>query len=203
MTTAITTQEVQRAAAELARMRAALSSWLKYRSINDQVLAGTAAVRKPIAYAQRVVSSGRDLQVEQDLAVKLHALLEVVMPGQQLPNPDIQANPQGAVQLAQVALTGGAVLSGPSATGGIFASANPWLWPALIVGAVMITITTAIKSSADVAKDKEEKACIEAGACTDYGFWLKAGGVVALGWFAWTQMGGREFVHSYTKKGKG
>jgi hypothetical protein len=62
-------------------------------------------------------------------------------------------------------------------------------------------VTTAIKTAADVAKDKEEKACIQAGACTDYGFWLKAGGVTALLWLAWRELGLREAVHSFTKKG--
>lgn len=202
MTKAITTREVQTAADDLAKMRGSLSSWLRYRTLNDRVLAGTATVRKPLAYAQRVVSGARDMALEQDLATKLHALLEVVLPGQQLPDADLGMNPTGAVQLAQVALMGGAVVSTPPATGGLFtAGAHPWLWPVLIVGAVLITITTAIKTAADVAKDSEEKACIEAGACTDYGFWLKAGGILAVGWFAWTQMGGRELVRS-VKKGR-
>jgi hypothetical protein len=198
--TAITTTEVQKAAAELARMRGSIAGWLKYRMLNDQVLAGTARVRKPLPYAQRVVLGARDLAVEQDLATKLSALLGAVMPGQPLPSADLQTNPQGAVQLAQIALQGGSVVSSPTATGGILgAGGHPWLWPALIVGGLLLTITTAIKTAADVAKDHEEKACIEAGACTDYGFWLKAGGVVALVWFAWEKMGVREIL---TKKGR-
>lgn len=200
MTTAITTNEVRAAASELARMRGSLASWLRYRQLNDQVLAGTARVRKPIDYAKRVVATSRDVALEQDIATKLHSLLEVVMPGMALPSADVRANPSAAVQLAQIALAGGSVVSSPTAAGGIFAGAQPWLWPALIVGAVLLTVTTAISTAADVAKDREEKACIMAGACTDYGFWLKAGGIVALGWFAWTQMGGRELVHSVTKK---
>jgi len=200
MSTSITTREVQQAAAELARMRAALTSWLRYRTLNDRVLAGTAAVRKPLTYAQRVVASARDMQTEQDLANKLHALLEVVMPGQDLPNADLRSNPAGAVQLAQVAIMGGTQVAGPVATGGLFTAGHPWLWPVLIVGGLLITVTTAIKTAADVAKDREEKACIEAGACTDYGFWLKAGGVAVLAFLAWHHMGGREAVHSLTKK---
>jgi hypothetical protein len=58
---------------------------------------------------------------------------------------------------------------------------------------------TAIKSSADIAKDHEEKACIMAGACTDYGFWFKAGGLFALAWFAWEKLGVRDLV---AKKGR-
>lgn len=199
MTATITTGEVQKAAAELARMRGALTGWLKYRSLNDQVMAGTARVRKPLPYAQHVVSQ-RDMAVEQDLATKLAALLGAVMPGQPLPNADLHDNPQAAVQLAQIALRGGSVVSSPTATGSILGGGgHPWLWPALIVGGLLLTVTTAIKTAADVAKDREEKACIEAGACTDYGFWLKAGGAVALAWFAWEKMGLREV---FTKKGK-
>ena len=42
MTQAITTQDVSRAATELDSMRRSLARWLKYRTLNDQVLAGTA-----------------------------------------------------------------------------------------------------------------------------------------------------------------
>jgi hypothetical protein len=199
MTTAITTQEVQQAAAELAKMRGALASWLKYRTINDGVMAGTARVRKPLAYAQRVVAQ-RDLAVEQDLAIKLSALLSALLPGQSLPSSDLSVNPDGAVQLAQIALTGASTVSSPSPTGNILsAGGHPWLWPVLIVGGLLLVATTAIKSAADVAKDQEEKACIEAGACTDYGFWLKVGGVVAIAWFAWEKLG---IKHTFEKKGR-
>jgi len=200
--TSITTTEVSRAAAELARMRRALASWMKFRALNDRVLAGTAPVRKPRAYAQRVVASSRNLGVEQDLATQLYALLQVVMPGQPLPDPDLATNPDAAVQLAQMAVAGGHVVGSPAATGGIFSGATPWLWPVLIVGAVFLTVTSAISSAADVAKDHEEKACIQAGACTDYGFWLKAGGIGLLAWMAWTHMGLRETTRGiFSKKG--
>jgi len=203
VTKSITTREVQVAAAELDKMRGSLSAWLKYRTLNDRVLAGTALVKKPMPYAQRVIASTRDMAVEQDLATKLHSLLEVVMSGQKLPDDDIRSNPDAAVQLAQIALMGGRALSGPSATGNVASAVgHAWMWPVLIVGGLLVAVTTAIKTAADVAKDREEKACIEAGACTDYGFWLKAGGAIALGWFAWKEMGGRELVHSWAKKGR-
>lgn len=195
---AITTTEVKAAAAELARMRSALASWMKVRSLNDQVMAGTVSTRKPLSYAQRVVASSRDMAAEQDLADKLHALLEVVMKGVTLPSADLRSNPNGAMQLAQVALTGGAAISSPTSTDGLFGGGHPWLWPVLIVAGVLLTITTAIRTVADVAKDREEKACIEAGACTDYGFWLKAGGVALIAWFAWKEMGLKDLL----KKGR-
>jgi len=200
MTQAITTQDVAKAAGELNRMRGALSRWLKYRALNDQVLAGTARTRKPLPYAQRAIAQGRDMVAEQDLATKLSVLLAALMPGQALPNPDVTANPQAAVQLAQIALAGPPP-AGPVATGNLGTIvSSPWFWPAMIAAGVLITITTAIQTSADVAKDHEEKACIEAGACTDYGFWLKAGAVVAIGWFAWREMGVGEFVKGHLTK---
>ena len=176
MTTAITTPAVQKAAAELARMRRSLMAWLKYRALNDQVMAQTGRVRDP--------------RVEQDLATKLAALLGQVLPGQRLPEADLSRNPNGAVQLAQIAIQGGRVTQGPTATGNILgAVSHPWLWPVLIVGGLLLIVVTGIKTAADVAKDREEKACIVAGACTDYGFWLKAGGVVALAYVAWNAFG--------------
>jgi hypothetical protein len=195
---AITTQEVSRAAAELQRMRGSLASWLKYRAMNDQILAGTARVKKPLAYAQAAIMRGRDLQIEQDLATKLSALLSAVMPGGPLPSPSLQEDPQAAVKLATIALHGGSSVSSPTATGGLLTGGPPWLWPVLIVGGVLLAVTTAVKTAADVAKDREEKACIIAGGCTDYGFWLRAGGLVAIAWFAWREMGLRNVL---TKKG--
>ena len=189
MAAAMTTAQVKQAAMELGKMRSSLTSWLKYRSLNDQVRAGIAKVRKPLPYAQRVVVARRDMAVEQDLATKLHALLEQLMPDARLPDPDVTHNPAAAVQLAQLAITGGSQVPAPVATSGLFAGQHPWLWPVLIVGGLLIAVTTAIKTAADVAKDQEEKACIEAGACTDYGFWLKAGGIAALVYIAWKEFG--------------
>lgn len=194
MTQAITTQEVQSAAKELAKMRSSLSAWLKYRTLNDQVLAGTAKTRKPMAYAQRVITTTRDMAAEQDLATNLTALLEVVMPGQTLPSADVTQNPNAAVQLAQLALAGASTVSSPTATGSLGFMSHPYMWPALIVLGVAFVATSAISSYADVAKQREQDACIEAGACTDYGYWLKAGAVVVLAYFAWEKFGLKEFA---------
>lgn len=193
--TALTTQEVSRAAAELQRMRGSLTSWLKYRRLNDQVVAGAARAKNPMVSAQ---AAKMRATAEQDLANKLSALLSAVMPGAPLPSPSLQEDPQAAAKLAAIAIQGGASVSSPTATGGIFTSGPPWLWPALIVGGLLLAVTTAVKTAADVAKDREEKACIMAGACTDYGFWLKAGGIVAIAWFAWREMGLRNVL---TRKG--
>ncbi len=198
----ITTTAVQKATVELDRMRGSLKAWLRFRAINDSVLNGTVTkIKMPLKHAQRVVAGSRDVAAEQDLADKLEALLSAIMPEATLPNANLAANPNGAVQLAQIAISGQAPVmqSSPQATDGV---AHPWLWPVLIVGGLLMAVTTAINSAADVAKDKEEKACIAAGACTDYGFWLKAGGVVMLAWFAWRELGVGDVVRSAIKKGR-
>ena len=200
MAAAITTNDVQTAASELARMRGSLKRWLKYRALNDAVLAGTAKTKKPLPYAQRTVASRRDGAVEQDLADRLHSLLSSMFPDAQLPAADA---PGAAVALAQIAVTGQVPVgsTSPAATGGLGLT-HPWLWPVLIVGGLLLVVTTAIRSAADVAAQKEQDACIEAGACTDYGFWLKAGGVTVIGWFAWKELGLGDFIKKQLK-GKG
>lgn len=199
MPKAITKNDVSRAAAELEAMRGSLRSWLKFRQINDGVLAGSVRTKVPPGQAkQRILMLRQTTGVEQDLADKLHALLSEVMPDAALPNADLRSNPNGAVQLAQIAITGNVPVmqSSPVALG----AAQPWLWPVLIVGGLLLAITTAIRTAADVAKDAEEKECIRAGACTDYGFWLKAAAVLGLGWFAWKELGVGETVRGFAKK---
>ena len=185
MTQAITRTDVHRAATELATMRRSLGQWVVRRAAND---------------ARGVAVPGR-MQIEQDLADKLHALLSEVMPDAVLPNADLRSNPNAAVQLAQIAVTGKVPVmqSSPASMG---SAAQPWLWPVLIVGGLLLAITTAIKTAADVAKDSEEKACIKAGACTDYGFWLKAAAVLGISWFAWKEMGVGDVVRGFVKKGR-
>jgi hypothetical protein len=199
-TPALTSGRVAQAAAELASMRKSLMAWLKYRAINDRILAGTQPnLRMPPGHAKRLVAASRDLAIDQDLADKLHALLEQLMPDARLPTPDIRQNPNAAVELAKIAITGQAPVMAQATTMG---ASTPWMWPALIVGGLLLAITTAIKSVADVAKERERFTCIKSGGCTDYGFWLKAGGVAALVWFAWRELGVGELVKSKIKKGR-
>jgi hypothetical protein len=68
----------------------------------------------------------------------------------------------------------------------------------MIVGGLLLAITVTVSSIANVAKHKEEIACRQAGACTDYGFWLKAGGIGMLVYLAW-QMGLGERVKKVLK----
>lgn len=199
----ITRTQVQTAAQELAAMRRALASWLKHRTLNDRVLAGTIQTKYPLPYAQRVIASSRDLSVEQDLATKLSVLLAEVMPDVQLPSADLRQNPRAAVELANIALVGAspAAASSPQGTGmGNVGMTHPWLWPVLIVGGLLLAITTAIKTAADLAAEKERLACIQAGACTDFGFFLKAGGVLMIAYVAWNQLGVGDVVKNLIKK---
>lgn len=176
MSKAITTTQVQTAAAKLSLMRGSLAAWLRVRGKND---------RLGISPPGRVAN-------EQRLAANLHALLSEVMPDTSLPN--------GAVALATLAVTGGqpgAMQASPAAMG---SAAAFMTWPVLIVGGLLIAIVVAIRTAADVAKDAEEKECIRAGACTDYGFWLKAGGLAMIGYVVWNN-GGREMARKLLKKG--
>jgi hypothetical protein len=192
-TTALVSKtDVQRAKVELDRMRGSLKGWLKYRTLNDAVAAGTAPTKKPKKYAAEIVTQSRDWGTEAKLAKQLYVLLSETMPGVELPEPDIAKNPQAAVQLAQLAL------EGPKPTGPMPQGAIAWWWPAIIVGGLLLTVTTVIKTSADTAREKERIACIEAGACTDHGFWLKIGGVAMLGYVLW-QMGLGERVKKVLK----
>jgi len=184
--------DVQRAKVELDRMRGSLKSWLKFRTLNDAVVTGTAPTKKPRKFAVEVITQSRDWGYEQKLAKQIYVLLSETLPGVQLPDPDIATNPQAAVQLAKIAIDG-PPSSSPQAQGAWYLS-----WPVLIVGGLLLAITTTIRSVADVAKDREEKACIQAGACTDSGFWLKAGGIAALVYVAW-QMGLGERVKKALK----
>lgn len=179
---------VTKAKVELDRMRRSLASWLKYRKLNDAVVAGTAPTKKPRAFASAVISQSRDWAAEQKLAKQLHVLLSECLPDTPLPEPDIQKNPNAAVQLATIAINGpGGSVSSPTTQGFI------WMWPVLIVGGLLLAVTTVVKTLADVQKEKERLACVQAGACTDHGFWLKAGGIAALVYVAW-QMGLKERI---------
>jgi len=194
MTTAMTVSrtDVQRAKVELDRMKGSLRSWLKFRTLNDAVAAGTAPTTKPRKFAAEVVTQSRDWDAEQKLAKQLYVLLSETLPGVQLPEPSIATNPQAAVQLAKIAIDG-PPSSSPQAQGAWYTS-----WPVLIVGGLLLAITTTIRTIAEVSKDKEEKACIQAGACTDSGFWLKVGGISMLVYIAW-QMGLGERVKKALK----
>ncbi len=193
----ITASQAQAGKAELAKMKRSLTSWLKYRAMNDQVAAGRASAMPtpllrtpgatPPAPAVMALRLRRQrFADESDLAAQLHTLLSEVFDAASLPDPDVQKNPNAAVDLAQIAIAGKLPGEGaaPSAAGFI------WLWPlVIVVGAIAFVITSAISSAADVAKEKERIECIKAGKCTDTGFWLKIGSIAVIGWIVWDKMG--------------
>jgi hypothetical protein len=176
--TAITSTAVARAKRELDAMRSSLESWLSYRQINDQILAGAPITKKPIAYAQAIVRQARDVVAEQRLATQLGLLLSSIYPDADLPDADLARNPHAAVQLAQIAIAGVVPLASTKPT----AVGINWVLPTIIVGGSLLAYTTKIKTDADRAAESERIACIQAGGCTDYGFWLKAGGIAMLGY---------------------
>lgn len=190
--TTISTTDVAKARAQLAAMRGSLASWLKYRTINDQVASGLRPSKMPRGLAKQVMVDERDWAVEQRIADQLTVLLAEIMPDAQLPNPTVSVNQNAAVDLAKLAIAGTTPnVNAPGAQG------MPWILPVVIAGGLLLAFTTAIKTMADVAKEKERLKCVQAGACTDYGFWLKAGGIAALAYVAWNHLGLGETVKSY------
>jgi hypothetical protein len=204
----ITAAQAQKSARELAQMKASLRSWLRFRQLNDQVAAGVAV--KPLLKSPRAVAPPaaafklklrkQRLIEEQELATNLHRLLSEVFDADKLPDPDVRRNAAAAVQLAKIAIAG--KLPGESTAPD--AQGLVWLWPAVVViGLVAFTIMTQIRSSADVAKEKERIECIKAGACTDTGFFLKLGAVAVIGWLVWDKLGVGKRVMGALGKGGG
>lgn len=172
----ITAASAQQSKRALGKMRGSLKAWLRFRTLND-----TSPSTPQLA---RVRAAN-----EQVLADQLHELMAEVFDGQSLPSPDLSKNPQGAVELAQLAIAGKL----PGEQGAPTAQGFVWLWPTVfIVGAIAYVIATQITSSADVAKETERYQCIQSGKCTDYGFWLKLAGIVTVGWIVWDKFGARE-----------
>jgi hypothetical protein len=208
-TSAITASQAVQAKRELAKMKRSLAAWLKYRAMNDQITAGAGAqlptpllrhpTRAPSSPAVTAAKLARSRPAtEAQLAGQLYQLLSEVFDPASLPCPDLCTNPQAAVQLAQIAIAGQL----PASSGAPVAAGAWWVWPAVIVvGAIAIVIITEIQSSADVAKNQEQIACIEAGKCTDSGFWLKAAAIAVIGWIAWDKLGGRHHATKLLRKG--
>jgi len=203
----ITAAQAQAGKVELAKMKRSLASWLKYRSMNDQIAAGgasslptpllkTPGASTPPAAVMSLRLRRERFADESELAAQLHTLLAEVFDGGTLPDPDVQKNPNAAVELAKIAIAGKlpGEAAAPTAAGFI------WMWPlVIVVGAIAFVITTAIRSSADVAKEKERLECIKAGKCTDTGFWLKVGALTVVGWIVWDKMGVGERVKRAVK----
>jgi hypothetical protein len=136
---------------------------------------------------------------EADLARQLYQLLvECGLDASSLPRPDVARDPDAAVKLAKIAISGKspAEVSAPQAQG------LAWFVLAIPVAGAALVISQYIKSKADVAMEQERLRCIESGACTDSGFWLKVASIAVIGWLAWDKMGLREAVNKRTRKSR-
>jgi len=198
----ITSSQAQASKLELARMRKSLASWLKFRTLNDTIASGNGAsiptpmLRKPgsslpPAEVMALRLRRQRLDYEAELALQLHQLLSEVFDSSTLPDPNVQQNPNAAVELAKIAIAGKL----PTEASSNASVGSVWMWPiVVIVGVVAFVIMSAIRSSAEVAKEKEEIECIKAGKCTDSGFWLKLGAAAFIGWLVWDKAGVGERV---------
>ena len=178
-------------------MRRSLQGWLKRRRTMDAYVAGkrkaAGLFRNPGAKPLPPGVAALNLQsdrfaAEQDLANTLYALLvEMGIDGSLLPQPNVAVDPDSAVKLAEVAIAGRLPTESSSPT-----SAGLWWLVAIPVAGAVLVISQLIASKADVAKEKERLRCVESGACTDTGFWLKFASIGIIGWIAWDKMGLRE-----------
>lgn len=176
------------AESELRRMRSALSRWLTYRQRVDDVLAGRVPAKVSPTDAKSIVV--RDIEGEQALATGLHALLSQAYDSVSIPNADVRANPNAAVELARIVISGTApAAAAPQAVG--FLPLVP-----LLVGAgalvLAFSITSAIRNRAEVQMHKEEIECIKLGACVDWRRYAILGGLGLAGFYLYkrTSRGG-------------
>lgn len=184
----VTPAEKLKAERRIRKMRRSLKRWLKKRHINDEAAMGRRKAKVPASVLAKTLPLARDWKLEQRLGIQMHGLLSEFMDAAQLPNPDISKDPNAAVKLAQIVISGKL----PSeANAHQSQGLIPLLiWPVVIVvGMVMFTIMSKISSDADLAELKEHNRCIESGACTDSGFWLKMGAIAVVGWVAWDKLG--------------
>lgn len=202
-------EAVDRRMAEVAlkQMQGGLKGWLYYRKRMDDYVAGKvkppALFRraKPLPPAVVGATLRRDRYAsEQDLAETLYALLTEcgADPGT-LPAPNVQADPDAAAKLAQIVIAGKTPSEVPSAQ----AQGIVWFVLLIPVAGVVLVISQYIKSKAETEQEKERLRCVQAGACTDSGFWLKVGAISVVGWLAWDKFGLREAVEKGKRKLKG
>ncbi|MBT8452977.1 MAG: hypothetical protein KJO40_13495 [Deltaproteobacteria bacterium] len=175
-TAPVTKEMAVKAKASLKSMQRSLKNWLKYRKVNDA------------GYAEGIPTSVLEDRYwyEQPLANEIHILLAEVFDASQLPSPDVTKDPNAAAKLAEIAIAGKLPgdASAPEAAGVI------WMWPlVIVVGAIAFVITSSIRSNAEVAKEKARIECIKSGKCTDWGFWLKLGGMAMVGYILWDKLG--------------
>lgn len=181
----VTPAEKSKAERRIKKMRRSLKGWLKARIRNDEAAMGKVKAKVPPQVLAKTLPLARDWAGEQRLAVELHALMSEFMDASSLPNPDISKDPNSAVKLAQIAISGKlpAEVNKPTPQGFVPAA---FAWPLVVfVGLVAFTITTKISSDADVLKHKEEQITLRSGAGTDAGFWLKMASISVIGLIVW------------------
>ncbi len=185
--------KVAKAKRNIDRMTRSLKSWLKFRKRMDLAAAGVTQKVLPtpgqFAVAPEVLQQTmlyQRFEAEQPLALELSTLLKIVYGNDaKLPDPRLDKNPNAAEQLAEIAIRGkiDEAVASPQSVGLL-----PVVWGIIaITGAVGFTAITAVRSWADVAKERERIACITAGACTDSGFWLKMGIIGVGGYFIYNR----------------
>lgn len=185
----VSAQEKAKAIKRINKMRRSLRKWVKKRKINDDAAMGKRPAKVPAHVLAKTLPLARDWKLEQRLAIQIHGLLSSFMDSAQLPDPDISKDPNAAVALAQIAISGNVPGEAQSKTAQGFIPVL-FIWPLVaVVGMVMLTIMSKIGSDADLAAQKEENRCIGSGACTDSGFWMKFGAIAVVGWIAWDKLG--------------
>jgi hypothetical protein len=155
------------------------------------------AVRVAEAAGGKPASSSGHRASPSSRASDLHALLSEVFDASSIPSPDLNRNPNAAVALAQIAISGRVPgdMATPQAAGFI------WLWPlVIVVGGIAFVLASKIRNDAETAQEREHYQCIRDGHCTDSGFWLKVGAVGFLGWLAWDRLGVGDRVKGLIKK---
>lgn len=190
------------AEAALKQMKRSLRAWLKYRQKLDDYAAGR--VEAPVLFRRakplppqvvRATLRSERFEGEQDLANTLRGLLIETGCPISLPSSDVRRDPDAAVKLARIAIAGKCPGEAPAQGMGIV-----WFALAIPVAGIVLVISQFIKSRADVEKERERLRCIQAGACTDAGFWLKVGAVATVSWLAWAKLGLREVVEKQKRR---
>lgn len=182
----VSTRDKAQAEKQLKMMKRSLQAWLKVRNKLDAAASGQVKANVPASVVADMLPRVRDWQQEAKLAAYLHNLLSQVFDAQKLPKPDISKDPNAAVKLAEIAISGTLPSEAPSQS----PQGIVWLWPAVVLaGLVMVTMITKIRTEADVAKHKEEIECRKLGLCSDTEYYLKLGGLAVAGWFLWTKAG--------------
>ena len=188
------TPNQKKADAQLRSMKSKLTRWLKVRKHMDKYAAGLvppATLRKPGTkpVPPQVVAASlkpERYEGEQDLANAVYNLLvETGVSPAAIPSPDVKKHPDAAVHVVEFALQGKA----PSEVNGPQAQGVVWFVLAIPIAGIVFFLSHMVSKKAEVEMEKERLRCIEAGACTDSGFWLKIASMGVIGWFAWEKVG--------------